>query len=919
MADKNATIVIEAVDEASQTIANIAKELAGLADTDFGGLSGVLGTVTEGIQKLNDATRFGGGLQQYKVALNDVGNVAKSIISGTIGVGATFLDMAGSVANADLSMQGLAKTAMSYDQTLQRIGIKAGGSAADLEKLDGVMKQLTTDTVFSMDEIATAAEYMVQNGMSVTEVIDNLAGVTGLATVGNIDLGRSADIVASTMNMFARQGVTGAQVANVLATAANSSGANVENLAKSLENCGPQAAALNIPFQQVISALALMGNNAIKGGKAGTAMKNLLQRMSAPTKEVAMALKDFNLEGAQTKIVTGDLKGGLIEMSKALSLNKISSKEQQRAVKQLAGAYGSAGLTSIINTATDELLVMFDAMEKGMVNTDNLTEGMDKLMNTIQGQVMRFSANVQLAFYNLYTSADSSIAKVMDVLNDFMSDLNSGMSLAEALKGLEDDFKNVPQIINDALTSAFSSINNFISGGALDSILNIGTSIVTGICQGIINNADQIQVGVTNLISKFCDFIITNGPQITEAAGVILDAIKTGIETNSGKISQAADIMMDLLNTYIGGRQSIILSLGQKIAVPLIEGFVIGTTQGFINCGGTLFAGLVQGVGTIIGQVGELGKSIADAMIEGILGEEIWGKCKQGLQSVMDFLWSLEGGGGTTKAQDAGLASGTKYGEKTSEGIEKSKSRVDQSAADLADGAATQIENRLNNLNAEGIKGLETELKSLQTTTSDVASGVATNFASISDSARTNFMNFTNIVRNQMVNSANIVRNQMVNMANIINNQSQNARNNLTRSFMSMAAVVRTQMSNILKTVNDTMNSIATATNKSFSMNFNVNRTVSTTYTTRNAPSMATFAVPRGYSLSASSPLRSNSTNTSLGSLMATSSGRNGKERPISIEVPLVLEGREIAKASAIYTREELNKLEKRNSRKRGE
>ena len=530
---------------------------------------------------------------------------------------------------------------------------------------------------------------------------------------------------------------------------------------------------------------------------------------------------------------------------------------------------------------------------------------------------MRFSANVQLLFYDLYTSADSSIAKVMEVMNNFIADLNNGLTLEEALKNLEEEFANVPEIIGNAMTEAFGRINNFISTGALDSILNIGTSIITGICQGIINNADQIQLGVTNLISKFCDFIITNGPQLTEAAKVILDAIKNGIQTNSDKISEAADIVMDLLNTYIGGRQDIILAIGEKVAVPLISGFIQGTVRGFVNCGGTIFAGLVQGVGLIMDQVAELGTSIADALIEAILGEEIWGKCKEGLQSVMDFLWSLEGGGGTTKAQDAGLASGTKYGEKTKEGIENSKNTVNQSAAELADGAATQIENRLNNLSAEGIKGLEDELKSLQTTTSDVASGVATNFAGIADSARTNFMNFTNIVRNQMVNSSNIVRNQMVNMSNIIKNQSQNARNNLTRSFMSMAAVARTQMSNILKTVTDTMNSVASATNRSFSMNFNINRTVSTSYTTRNVPAMGTFAVPRGYSLSASSPLRSGA-NTSLGSLMATSSSR-GKERPISIEVPLVLEGREIAKASAIYTREELNKLEKRNSRKRGE
>lgn len=917
MADKNVTVVIEAVDEASQVIANVAKELEGLAGIEFNGLSGVLGTVAEGIQKVNDATRFGGGLQQYSVGLKNLGELAKGIVGSILDIGDTFLDVAGSVANADLSFQGLAKTAMNYDQTLERIGIKANASGDQLDKLDEVMKKLTTDTVYSMDEIATAAEYMVQNGMTVTEVIDNLASVTGLATVGNVDLSKAASIVASTLNMFSRQGLTGAQVANVFATAANSSGANVENLANSLQNCGLQAAALNIPFQEVISALALMGNNSLVGGKAGTAMKNLLQRMSATTKESAAAIEEFHLEEAQAKIVTGDLKGGLLEMSDALSLTKISSKDQQRAIKQLAGSYGSGGLTSLINTAKDELLVMFDAMEKGMVNTDNLTESMDKLMSTVQGQVMRFAANVQLAFYNMYKSTDSSIAKVMEVINGFLSNLNAGMSIADALKELENEFKNVPEVINNAMTSALGYINNFISGGSLGSILNIGSSIITGICQGIINNADQIQVGVTNLISSFCDFIETNGPQITDAARVILNAIQTGIENNSDKISSAADTIMGLLNTYIGGRQNIILSIGQKVAVPLIEGFLLGAVEGFINCGGTIFAGIIQGIGTILADLVEVGKGIANKIIEGILGKERWAKCKKGLQSVIDFLWSLEKGGGSSKAQDAGLDTGTEFGEKTKEGIENSKSEVNQSASDLADGAATQIENRLNNLNTEGIKGLETELKSLQSTTSEVASGVATSFTSIADSARTNFLSFAGIVRSQMLNSTKIVKNQMENMKKAIRDESKAARDNLTRQFISMRKVAVTQLSEILREVNEYMKAIATATDRTFSINFDINTTVSTTYTTNFGPG-ASLAVPRGNSLSVNSPLRSSTASTGLGSLMATSSSR-GNDRPISIEVPLVLEGREIAKASAIYTREELNKLEKRNSRKRGE
>ena len=52
----------------------------------------------------------------------------------------------------------------------------------------------------------------------------------------------------------------------------------------------------------------------IKGGKAGTTLKNLFQRMNNPTKSAAKAIKDFGLETAQTEIQNGHLGKGLIEM-----------------------------------------------------------------------------------------------------------------------------------------------------------------------------------------------------------------------------------------------------------------------------------------------------------------------------------------------------------------------------------------------------------------------------------------------------------------------------------------------------------------------------------------------------------------------------------------------------------------------------
>lgn len=271
MADKKVTVTIEAVDKASQVIAEVSKQLenlAGASKGDFSSLAGVGKSLLKGFQQIDKITRKGGGLTAYKNALSEVGAVAGTIFNGTLSLGSSFLELTGEVANADLSLQGIIKTGLNYDQTLERIRIKTGATRKEMTNLDKAMREQVTGTVYSMDEVAGAAELMAQNGRNVTEIMQQLPDVLTLAIAGNLDLARAGEIVAGTMNMFHKQGITSADVANMLGTAANRSGANVENLAKTLENCGPQAAAMNIPFHEVVGTISLLGDTMIKGGKS---------------------------------------------------------------------------------------------------------------------------------------------------------------------------------------------------------------------------------------------------------------------------------------------------------------------------------------------------------------------------------------------------------------------------------------------------------------------------------------------------------------------------------------------------------------------------------------------------------------------------------------------------------------------------
>ena len=1024
MADKRVTVTIEAVDKASSTIKSIGSQLSSLGKLGdikglsnlgstidsigkaFSGIKGKAGiavagitTVVGGFNKLYSASK-----QSFIDGLSKLGSVCKTIASKVVSVGKAFLSFSGEVANADLSFAGLAKTSMGYDQTLERIGIKAGATDGEMAKLGKTIQTLTTDTVYSMDEIAGAAEYMVQNGRTASQVVEELSSVAGLATTGNIDLSKSADIVASSMNMFSRQGLSAKQVANLFAKAANTSGANVENLAKSLENCGPQAAALNIPFEELMATLATMGDNAIKGGKAGTALKNLFQRMAAPTKEAASAIKEFGLESAQAKIVSGDLKGGLLEMKKALDLNKISSNDQQKAIKQLAGAYGSAGLTAVLNTATDELMVTFDAMEKGLVSTNDLEKGMNKLMSTIQGQVMRFSANVQLAFYNLYTNANSSIAKVMDVFNNFLSMLNEGAGIQSALKYLEMEFNKIPKILSNAINDGIKGIDSFINGGSLDSILNIGTNIIKGITDGINKayNSGTLTSAITGMISKICDFITTNAPAIEKAGLQIMDAIRQGIENNKGKISSALNSITSLLNSWANASGELQALFG-NFANILIDAFI----DNMINRVSNRTAEVTNAIKSVFNAGNE--QDIYERY--GLVGENSGAKFGEGKQKGADGVPLKLNEANFTELYNQygnhGLTGGQNFGTKASEGIESTKAEIISKGSEVGTGTAKAIEDGLNSMNTDQLKALKTAIDEVGQVTKSTANSMKSSFTSITNSARTSFMGLANIVRNQMVNVGNIIRNQMTNAANsvrsqcvnmanifrnqfvsmanvarnqmvnvsniirnqavswsnvirnqvqnarntftqqfismakvartqmvnvsnivrnqamrwsnIIRNQAQSARNALTRSFMSMAAVARNQMSNVLSVVRSYMSQIAATCNRTLTLKVNISKTETTTKKVVVEKSPKSLNMPQSSSLSASGYTRSTSS-IGLGTLVgALNSGATGSNRTISIEVPLVLEGREIARASAIYTREELARLEKRNNRKRGE
>lgn len=763
----------------------------------------------------------------------------------------------------------------------------------------------------------------------------------------------------------------------------------------------------NLDLNKYIDYNSTLGeiDNSIVGlsGSQKDHVKSLIKE-NMTVSEANKVLKQYGLSAKQVSLSTMTTSEKMDYLRN--SLNGMSDEQMKSELSNLGLADSFEEVNEIVDMSDDK----YSKYKKNLETIQGLSDRMAKSIDeTTKSAFFALSSAMEDTLLGAFDRLKPALLSGSEALTDFFStwrgqDGNYSFSgFEQGLNDLESKVEQASNNIPSLMDNMFSGMNRFINGGALDSFLNMGTDIVQNIAKGIINNKENITESISGLIEKICNWINTNGPAIQEAGATIIDSIKTGIANNANNVNSAVDTVFNVVNSFLIAKQDLLQSTGSIVGATFIKGMVKGIAiEGVNSIGNGIFA-IVNTVGQFTadfaGAAINLATSFVDSFMSFIFDCGLWDGVKQ---SVMDFdAWLQEHGmgGGTTKAQDAGFNYGKAEGDGRNKGLQESKTQTDATASQIGQGISDNILNKLETMDASQLKALEDELRRLQSTTGEVASGIGTNFGKIRESVRTNlmgvtnigrnqFVNLTNVVRNQCVNQANIVRNQFTSISNIVRNQSQNARNsattsfismkkvistqvseartkvvekmmsinavvntqawkardNATRAFMSLAAVIRTQMSKAYSSVSSYMSQIVSATNRTLTTKVNVSKTITTTNVAKSIqakPQTFNFSAvrsiqPRSFSLAATRSLGGiNSLATaSYGSpvaLASTNSGVSGSttyggtkgttktnSKPTYFEIPLVVDGREMAKASAKYMDGELKIISNRNNRKKG-
>lgn len=371
-------------------------------------------------------------------ALGALEGAAGRVGSGLANMAATAVKATAAVAAigagaATAGMVGAVKVAASFEQqmsavvaVMSRTELAANGG---IKALSDLALQLGKETSFSAREAAAGLEELAKAGVSVRDIFGGAGRATlDLAAAGGVEVAEAATIASNALNVFNKSGAEMGHVADVIAGAANASAIDVHDFGLSLQQAGAVANLAGVSFEDLSTAIALMGNAGIRGSDAGTSLKVMLTNLNPTTKAQISAFKELG-------IITGDGANQFFDAT-----GKAKSLAEMAGILQNA----TRGMTQQQKLATLEVMFGTDALRAAAILTDAGAEGFRDLAAAIGEVGAQDVANTRLD--NLAGSLEKLKGSVETVA------ISVGLKFTPALKRMVDALTDLVNRAEPAIT-----------------------------------------------------------------------------------------------------------------------------------------------------------------------------------------------------------------------------------------------------------------------------------------------------------------------------------------------------------------------------------------------------------------------------------------------------------------------------------
>lgn len=506
--------------------------------------------------------------------------------------------------------------------------------------------QLGQDTIFSANQIADSFVELAKSGVGAKDIINGIGeGVAALGAAADIPLDTAANIITAAVATFHLGADQAVSVANQLAGAANASIIDVQDLGVSLKYAGGVAAGLKVPFQDVNTALAIMGVNGIKGSTAGTSLRQVLLGLQGGTKKARAELetlgiitKDgsnqfFNANGTAKSLaevfqILQDRTKGLSDQQRIQAFQTIFATRALPSLIALtnAGADGFAkmsaeiGKTTALDVASQRLDNLSGDVEILRGNLDTLAVTVGSKLQAPARAVVQMVTNLVGAIANLPGPVLTVIASVAALGSAFLIALGffgvfAGFMLniielciraSQALVFLAEASKIAAKAIQ-LLTLAFIP-------GPLKVILVI-LALIAGALVIFFTQTQQGQAVWAQLMATFQQGLALVVPLLTQLAGILTGWLSSALQVVMPLLVALGNFLMSVLAPFLPIITNMLMLLGAAFSgigatAPGVMGFAQVFTQ--------ILSGIISAIPIILQAILQLAIMIVQSLVGAI-------------------------------------------------------------------------------------------------------------------------------------------------------------------------------------------------------------------------------------------------------------------------------------------------------------
>lgn len=460
------------------------------------------------------------------------------------------------------------KTAADYESAMSNVKAITGATGKDFKMLEQLGKDLGASTAWSTQEVAQAMQYTGMAGWTARDNVAGLKGILDLASASGTDLARTSDIMTDAISAFGYKASDSAKFADTMTKACTSANVSVETLGESYKYCGAICGTMGYSIDEVTTSLAVMGNMGIKGSQAGTALKNAISNMAAPTKNMKAAMDDLGISIVNQD---GSMKSwGDVIKNLQSSFKGLTQDQQAAYAKQLFGKESMAGMLAIINTSTKDYNALSDAIknsggaanEAAQTQLDNLNGQLTLLKSALEGAAITIGDNLT----PYVKIAVSWVQKATDWFNS-LSDAQVTSIMKWA--GIAAAIGPCILIFGKMVTGVGKMVTTY--GKVISTIARFKGVL------GTLTSPAGIVIGVLAAIAVAAVLVVKNWDSIKP---VIMNVKAWFVETFGGTIKQAITGFENVFTRAMDGIKSIMPSIGQFIkngvqaAIPAVQAIV---------------------------------------------------------------------------------------------------------------------------------------------------------------------------------------------------------------------------------------------------------------------------------------------------------------------------------------------------------